>query len=151
MTTDLTCPVSFEKTDHNSVRVTGLLTIAMLAAFATTGWVVIAALLAADYTLRAWTGEASPMQRVGRRIARAAGIPELPKDKAPKKFAARIGWMFALAAVGLSFVSPLAGIAVGLSLLGFNVLDSVFDFCVGCWTYTYLVVPLQGRFPLLAL
>ena len=144
------CPISFQKVDHNSVRVTGLMTIAMLAAFAVTGSPVFAVALAADYTLRAWTGRTSPMQRLGRTIARAAGIPELMKDKAPKQFAARIGWMFAIAAVGLSFVSPTAGIAVGLSLLGFNVLDSVFDFCVGCWTYTAIVLPIQARFPALA-
>lgn len=136
------CPVSNQKVDHNTVRVTGLLTIAMLGAFAATGWVPIAAALAADYTVRAWTGATSPMQRAGRFLARAAGIAELPKDKAPKLFAARVGWMFAAAAVGLSFVSPTAGIVVGLSLLGFNVLDAVFDFCVGCWMYTLAIVPL---------
>lgn len=150
MTTEIICPVSSETTDHNAVRVTGLLTIATLASFALTGWVVFAALLAADYTVRAWLGGSSPMQRAGRAIARAVGIPALPSDAAPKRFAARIGWMFAVAAVGLSFVSPALGIGVGLSLLGFNVLDSVLDFCVGCWTYTRIVLPLEARFPSLA-
>ncbi|MCB9592737.1 MAG: DUF4395 domain-containing protein [Sandaracinaceae bacterium] len=140
------CPVSLERVDHNAVRVTGLLTVAMLAAYAISGWAVFAIVLAADYTVRAWTGGRSPMQRLGGRIARGLGIPALMQDKAPKQFAARIGWMFAVAASVLAFVSPTAGIVVGLSLLGFNVLDSVFDFCVGCWTYIHMVLPLSARF-----
>lgn len=139
------CPISSEKTDHNTVRVTGLLTILALATFAATGSVVLAALLAADCSVRAWTSSPSPMQRVGARIARAVGLPVLLKDKAPKRFAARIGWMFAVGAVGLSFISPVAGVAVGLTWLGFNVLDSVFGFCVGCWVYTNLAFPLEKR------
>ena len=50
-----------------------------------------------------------------------------------------------VAAACLALVSPTAGAAVALSLLGFNVLDSVFDSCVGCWTSTYLVVPFVSR------
>ena len=145
------CPVSLEQVDHNTVRVTGLLTIAMLAAYAISGWAVFAILLAADYTVRAWTKRPSPMQRLGKKIARTVGVPVLMKDAAPKRFAARIGWMFAVAAAGLAFVSPTAGIVVGLSLLGFNVLDSVFDFCVGCWTYIHIALPLRARIPALAI
>lgn len=147
MITATVCPVSSETTDHNAVRVTGLLTISALAAFAITGSVLVAALLAADYTVRAWTGGQSPMQRAGKRIARALGIAALPSDAAPKRFAARIGWVFAVAAAALSFASPAVGIGIGLSLLGFNVLDSVLDFCVGCWTYAHIVLPFQARFP----
>jgi hypothetical protein len=137
------CPVSFEYVDHNSVRVTGLLTIAMIAAFAATGFSLLAVALCADYAVRAWTSKTSPMQQLGGRIARALNIPELMKDKAPKRFAAQIGFLFAATAAALAFFSPSVAVGVALSLLFFNVLDSVFDFCVGCFCYTVLVVPMQ--------
>ncbi len=145
MTTATVCPISLERVDHNTVRVTGGLTIAMLAAFAVTGFAPIAVALAADYSIRAWTRHSSPMQLVARRIARGLGIPVQMKDKAPKQFAARIGFLFALAAALFAILNPVVAVGVGLTLLGFNVLDSVFDFCVGCFCYSNVVVRLQAR------
>ena len=143
--TNIACPVDLDQVDHNTIRITGLLTIALLAAYAITGLAGFVIALALDYTIRAWVGRTSPMQHAAGRLARALGTPVRMKDKAPKRFAARIGWLFAVAASALAFVHPTAGVIVGLSLLGFNVLDSVFDFCVGCWTYHRIVVPFFPR------
>lgn len=139
------CPVSFKYVDHNTVRVTGLMTIATLALFAATGWSLLAVALGADYAVRAWTEKPSPMQRLAALIARALRIPELMKDQAPKRFAAQIGFMFAATSAMLALFSPGAAVAVALSLLFFNVLDSVFNFCVGCFCFTFMVMPLQQR------
>lgn len=146
----IVCPISFQTVDHNASRMTCGLTIGALGGFALTGSPVIALPLLLDYTLRAWTDETSPMQAAAFSIARAVGLQELPSGKAPKQFAARIGWLFALATVFLMFSQPAAAVVVAVALGFFNLLDGVFDFCVGCWTYTYLVLPLQERIPAIA-
>ena len=53
--------------------------------------------------------------------------------------------IFAIASVALFFVSPVSAIGVGLALMVFNLLDGVFDVCVGCYTYTYVVLPVFGE------
>jgi hypothetical protein len=43
--------------------------------------------------------------------------------------------------VALLPLEPKAAVVVALILLFFNVLDGVFDFCVGCWMYSTFVLP----------
>jgi predicted membrane channel-forming protein YqfA (hemolysin III family) len=81
------------------------------------------------------------MQWLARRFARAIGIPEKRSDAAPKRFACRIGFFFALGTVALLPFAPAAAALVAAALLFFNVLDGVFDFCVGCWMYTAFLLP----------
>lgn len=144
------CPISNERTDHNANRITCLVTIAGIGALAATSAPAVAVGLAADYSLRAWTGYRSPMQRAAAGIGRALRVPVKLSDKAPKRFASRIGFLFALAAAILIFVAPTIAVVVALTLAFFNVLDGVFDFCVGCWMYGLLIAPNLHRFPVLA-
>jgi hypothetical protein len=62
---------------------------------------VLSAALTVDYAIRAWTRIPSPMQRLARWSARAAGIPEKRSGAAPKRFACRIGFFFALGTVAV--------------------------------------------------
>jgi len=150
MTRAAACPISYETIDHNVSRVTCILTIISLAAISvlavafaslrTVAW-VFAAALTLDYGIRAWTTHASPMQRLARGMARTLGIAEKPSDIAPKRFACRIGFFFAVGTVALLPVEPKAAVVVALILLFFNVLDGVYDFCVGCWMYSTFVLP----------
>ncbi|HEX3069110.1 MAG TPA: DUF4395 family protein [Thermoanaerobaculia bacterium] len=144
------CPVSYESVDHNASRVTCILTIVALAAISAMAvlWpglgriaLILAAALTLDYAIRAWTKYPSPMQWLARRFARAVGIAEKRSDAAPKRFACRIGFFFALGIVGLLPFAPVAAALVAAALLFFNVLDGVFDFCVGCWMYTTFLLP----------
>jgi hypothetical protein len=63
------------------------------------------------------------------------------KDQAPKMFAARLGLLFSAGAVLFFALSLPVSLVFGGILLVFATLDSVFDFCVGCLTYTYVVLP----------
>ena len=139
------CPVSLETADHNVARVTGFLTISVLGAYLAVGLWWILAVLAVDYTIRSFTPWKSPMQWIATGIARVIGLERLLQDKAPKQFAARIGWLFVAASTALFWVNPVASSIVAAALLGFNALDSVANFCVGCWTYTSIVIPLRRR------
>ena len=66
-------------------------------------------------------------------------------DKAPKIFAARVGFLFALASALLFFISLSASLVVALTLMCFALLESVFNLCVGCLVYTFIVFPLFHR------
>ncbi|HXH90936.1 MAG TPA: DUF4395 family protein, partial [Thermoanaerobaculia bacterium] len=150
MTKAAACPISYETVDHNASRVTCILTIVALAAISSMAvlWpglgtiaLILAAALTLDYAIRAWTRYPSPMQSLGRGFARAFGIPEKRSDAAPKRFACRIGFFFALGVVAFLPVAPRMAVMVAGALLFFNVLDGVFDFCVGCWMYTMFLLP----------
>lgn len=141
----LICPLSNLRTDRNVVRITGFMMAAMIALYAATGQIIFVVLIAVDYFLRAFTSvKHSPFSWIACQVARALKLTEKPIDKAPKMFAARVGFLFASATVVLYFVFPAASLVVGLSLMSFALLESVFDFCVGCVVYTYVVLPVFG-------
>ena len=48
---------------------------------------------------------------------------------------------FALGTVVLLPLAPTAAALIAGALLFFNVLDGVFDFCVGCWMYATFLLP----------
>jgi hypothetical protein len=63
----------------------------------------------------------------------------------PRCRTARVGFLFVLATVVLYPVYPIASLVVGLTLMGFALLESLADICVGCLVYTYIVWPLLGE------
>jgi hypothetical protein len=141
----LICHLSTMRVDRNVVRITGLMMAAMIALYAVTGQIIFIIVIAVDYCIRAFTPmQHSPFSWMACQIARLLNLDQKPIDKAPKIFAARVGFLFALAIVILYFVFPVASLVVGLSLMSFALLESVFDFCVGCVVYTYIVLPVFG-------
>ena len=119
----LVCPRSTLRTDRNVVRITGFMMAAMIALFALTGQVFFVAVIAVDYFLRASMPQRhSPFSWLACQIARLLQLDEKPIDKAPKIFAARVGFLFSLASVVLYFVFPAASLVVALSLMGFALL-----------------------------
>ena len=141
----LICPLSTMRTDRNIVRITGLMMAAMIALYVITGQIVFVVVIAIDYFIRAFTAvQYSPFSWLACQAAKLLRLQPKPIDKAPKIFAARVGFLFSLATVVLFFVFPAASLVVGLSLMGFALLESVFDFCVGCVVYTYIVLPVFG-------
>jgi hypothetical protein len=118
---------------------------AMIALYALTGFVLFVLAILIDFFIRAFTQrQYSPFSWLACQFAQLLEFPAKPIDKAPKIFAARVGFLFALATTILHFFSPTAGLIVGLSLMSFALLESVFDFCVGCVVYTYVVLPVFG-------
>lgn len=142
----LVCPVSTERISTNVVRVTGFFVVLGVAAFALTGFNWILPILALDLAVRGFGDPRfSPFGRLAAWVVDRAGVPGAPMDRAPKMFAARVGFLFAAAAFGLSFVWPPVGLGVALALGTFAALECVFNFCVGCVVYTYVVLPLAHR------
>ena len=148
----LVCPMSFERIDKNVVRITAILTAVIIALYAglslaseITSFAFMLA-IAIDYVIRVFTPfRFGPIGWVGTQIANRFNMTPDPMDKAPKMFAVRVGLIFAIASVSLFFVSPVSAVGVGLGLMAFNLLDGVLDVCVGCYTYTYVVLPIMGE------
>jgi hypothetical protein len=139
------CPVSTEQIDHAGVRTTGFLMAMMLLTYAATGLVALVAIAAADYALRAFfPARYSPVSRLSLGIATRAGTAGRLIDRAPKVFAARLGFVLALTSLLLHMISPAASVVVAVILSGFALLESLGDICVGCLIYAHVVYPVFG-------
>jgi hypothetical protein len=138
------CPISSERISRHVVRMTGFMMALMIALYLLTGNIAFIMAIVIDYFIRAFTAlPYSPFSWLAQRIVRRAGWKPNQIDKAPKIFAARVGWLFAAATAVLYFIAPPASMIVGAALMSFALLESVKDLCVGCLVYTVVVLPLM--------
>ena len=143
----MVCPVSGERVDENRIRATALGVVVTMGLFLMTGLWIVPAFLGVDFFIRAFTSfPFSPLSWLGSTMIRLLGTTPLLIDKAPKIFAARIGFVFSLL--------TLAGSLLGMDLLAFisastlvlfAFLECGLNFCMGCWVYTYVVYPLVRK------
>jgi hypothetical protein len=141
------CPVSPERVDENKVRATAFGVVVTMGFFLMTGWWIFPAMLSVDFFIRAFTRVPfSPISWLGHLLVRLLQVQPIWIDKAPKIFAARIGFLFS--------ILTLAGSLLGLSLFSyitastlviFAFLECGLNFCMGCWVYTYVVYPLVRK------
>jgi hypothetical protein len=141
------CPVSKEQVDENRVRATAFGVVISMGFFLMTGHWAIPAFLGIDFFIRAYTSYPfSPLSWLGSKLVQLLGTTPVRIDKAPKIFAARIGFIFSLL--------TLAGTFLGLDLLAyisastlvlFAFLECGLNFCMGCWVYTFVVYPLVRK------
>ncbi|MEM7114485.1 MAG: DUF4395 domain-containing protein [Chloroflexota bacterium] len=137
------CPISFEKINRPVVRLTGLMMASMIALYLLTNNVLFILAITVDYAIRAFTHlPTSPFGWLAQQLVRLFNWPPYFMDKAPKIFAARVGWLFAFTTAVLAFISPTASLITGTTLMVFAILESVFNLCAGCLVYHYIVFPL---------
>ena len=140
------CPISTERVDSHVVRLTGLMMACMIALYLVTGNLIFIVAILIDYFLRAFTKLSySPLSWVAAQIVRGFKMQPKQIDKAPKIFAARVGWLMALLTAVFHFIYPPAAIAIAATLMIFALLESVFNFCAGCVIYGRIVLPLMGE------
>ena len=143
------CPVSPLRVNGNAVRVTAFMIATMIMLYAYTDSIYFILAIVIDFFIRAFTSlKYSPFSWLAYQLVELLQLPNKPIDKAPKMFAARVGFLFTLAITALSFVHFPTSIVVGFILMGFALLEAVFNFCVGCLVYSYIVLPLFQK-PLL--
>ncbi|MGC4122193.1 MAG: DUF4395 domain-containing protein [Myxococcales bacterium] len=140
------CPVSFETVDERAARGVALVVMAATAVFVATPFKWIAALLAADFLVRAFvTPKVSPLAALVRSVLRTLKVAPKPTDAAPKRFAAGLGLVFSLTALVLWLGGLTTSAVIVASILAAcATLEGVFGFCLGCWVYT-LLKPLFAR------
>ncbi|HJV19792.1 MAG TPA: DUF4395 domain-containing protein [Sediminibacterium sp.] len=132
------CPVDFVAINENKVRVTGLLVFLLSVAYLLTGTPYIPAFLLIDFYLRAFhQGTYSPLNRVSTLVEKMGWISVKWTDRAPKRFAARIGFLL----TDLIFIASIvelhaAAYWLAVVLILFSFLESFFGFCAGCYVYS---------------
>ncbi len=141
---NLICPVSPHKVDENIVRFTALWVVLLSGLTVLYPNFYIPLYLTIDFSLRAFTkARFSPLSWVSYQFVFLLNLKPILIDKAPKIFAARIGFSFTL----LMSISALMGfniilISIGSILMFFAFLECGINFCTGCWVYTYIVLPI---------
>lgn len=142
------CPISEKRTDENVARLTGFQVAGWLALYLFTGFYPIILFVMIDYYLRTLpTTQYSPLSWVAYRLLRWKNVPVRQVDKAPKLFAARVGFLYAAFIAILHFFSAGFELFVAVQLIGFALLESVFNWCVGCLVYTYWIRPFYKKRP----
>lgn len=142
----LICPVSKEKVNKSVVRITALFIATFVVVYALTGNLYFILGITIDFVIRAFTSaKFSPLSFLAHKTAYLLKIKPQSIDKAPKLFASRVGFLFSVATIALFPINPVASVIVSLILMSFALLEAVFDFCMGCVVYTYVVLPLNSR------
>ncbi|HPE78305.1 MAG TPA: DUF4395 domain-containing protein [Draconibacterium sp.] len=139
----LVCPISDERIDEQVTRINALLGILLISAGLLFNSVIFIAFLTVDYYIRAFSkARYSPVGFISLQMANVLNLDKKEIDKAPKVFAARIGFLMSLSVtILMTFQLNTASLAVGAVLAFFASLEFVLAICMGCILYTYLVLP----------
>ncbi|WP_163325870.1 DUF4395 domain-containing protein [Draconibacterium mangrovi] len=139
----LVCPISKDVVDEKITRINALIGILLIVTAFVMDSSIFLIVLMADFFMRAFTQvKLSPISYVSYCLSNALNLKEKPIAKAPKIFAARLGFVMSLIIVGL-FLAQLntAAIVIAGMLVFFASLEFAIGICLGCILYTYLVLP----------
>ncbi|MCY7352696.1 MAG: DUF4395 domain-containing protein [Cytophagaceae bacterium] len=134
------CPTDQISVNEIQVRLTAGWVLLTTLAYLFTGWVGFPLLLLLDFSLRAFNqGAYSPFFRLSGWVVGRFSLGYVATDRAPKRFAAYIGLVFAASLVVLTLTQQwLVVWPLGAVLVVFAFLESVLGFCAGCYVYTFL-------------
>ena len=142
MMKQIICPLSNEYVNERVTRINALLAILLTATAFLLNSVIFLIFLTADFYTRAFTNARySPISYLSHRMVNALNLNKKEINKAPKIFAARMGFIMSLA-ITVLFLLQLntAAIAVGGILIFFASLEFALAICIGCIIHTYLVL-----------
>jgi len=143
----LVCPISDERINEQVTRINALFGIVLVVGGFVFNSVFFFVFLMADFYIRAFTkAKFSPVSYLSFSMANALNLNKKSIDKAPKIFAARIGFLMTLAITALFlFQLNTAAFVVGGVLIFFATLEFALAICMGCIMYTYLVLPFYRK------
>ena len=128
--------------DSNTIRVIAAQVVVLTAILLIFKSWFIAVFLVIDFGIRAFTNGLSPLAFIGKTILQKAGVKPKQVFAPPKKFAALLGFSFSSFILILLLLNAVtAATIVGLLLIVAAFLEAVFNICLGCYAYNYLVVP----------
>lgn len=139
----IVCPISNEHINEQVTRINALLGIILTVAGFVFNSAFFFIFLSADFYIRGFSNvKYSPISYLSYRMANALNLDKKNIDKAPKIFAARIGFLMSLIITVLVLAEfNAAAYAVGGILVFFATLEFALAICMGCIIYTYLVLP----------
>ncbi|MFN7846351.1 MAG: DUF4395 domain-containing protein [Bacteroidia bacterium] len=102
--------------------------------------------LFADFVLRAFTGQPSPLAAVAKVIVDLLKLQAKPQLATPKKFAAGIGSVLSLSLfILVSCHQSQTAKMIGSIIILFALLEAVFTICVGCYIFNLFVAPFKNK------
>lgn len=139
------CPISTKRVDANIVRIISSQVALITLALVITGNAFLALLLLFDFTVRmSRRPELSLFHLIAKEMVSRCKIAPKPCDESPKRFALGMGFFtsFLLVVLYLTGFYSIAS-AVAVLLLLAALLETVFDFCIGCKLY-YAIQLIKG-------
>jgi hypothetical protein len=144
---NLVCPISDQRVNEQVTRFNAMFAIGILVMAFVLNSVILFVFLMADFFIRAFTTiKFSPISFLSHSLNNTLSLPVKLIDKAPKIFAARLGFLMTSAIAGL-FIFDLktASIVVSGILIICASLEFLFAVCAGCIIYTYLILPFYKK------
>jgi len=144
---NIVCPISDQRINEQVTRLNAMFTIGTIVLAFVLNSSILFVFLMADFFIRAFTEvKFSPISFVSHYLSNTLNLPVKLIDKAPKIFAARMGFLMTTGIAGLFiFDLKLASAIVSGMLIFFASLEFLFAFCVGCLIYTYLILPFYKK------
>jgi len=144
---NLVCPISDQRVNEQVTRFNALFAIGIILLAFIMNSAVLLVFLMADFFIRAFTEiKFSPLNFASHYLSNTLSLPVKLIDKAPKIFAARLGFLMTAVISGLFiFDLKLASIVISGMLIFFASLEFLFAICVGCMIYTYLILPFYKK------
>jgi len=144
---NLVCPISDQRVNEQVTRFNALFAIGIIVLAFVMNSAMLFVFLMADFFMRAFTEiKFSPLNYVSHYLSNALNLPVKLIDKAPKVFAARLGFLMTTLISGFFiFNLKLVSIVVAGMLIFFASLEFLFAICVGCMIYTYVILPFYKK------
>lgn len=144
---NLVCPISDQRVNEQITRLNAMLVVGILVLAFVLNSIFLFVFLMADFFIRAFTNvKFSPISFTSHSLSNALNLPIRMIDKAPKIFAAQLGFLMTMAITVLFIFSfKIAATAVATILIFFASLEFFLAICVGCLIYTYLILPFYKK------
>jgi hypothetical protein len=144
---NLVCPISDQRINEQISRFNALFAIGIIVLAFVMNSAILLVFLMADFFIRAFTEiKFSPLNFASHYLSNTLSLPVKLIDKAPKVFAARLGFLMTALISGLFiFDLKLASMVVSGLLVFFAGLEFMFAICVGCMIYSYLILPFYKK------
>ena len=144
---NLVCPISDQRVNEQVTRLNAMFAIGIIVLAFILNSVFLFIFLMTDFFIRAFTEiKFSPISFASHSLSNALNLPVKLIDKAPKIFAARLGFLMTAAIASLFIFSlKIASIVVASMLIFFAGLEFLFAICIGCLIYSYLILPFHKK------
>ena len=144
---NIVCPISDERVNEQVTRLNAMFAIGIIVLAFVMNSVFLFVFLMADFFIRGFTSiRFSPINYASHYLSNAFNFPVKMIDKAPKVFAARLGFLMTTVIASLYILNlKLAAIIVSGILIFFASLEFLFALCVGCMIYSYLILPFYKK------
>lgn len=144
---NILCPISDEKINEKIVRFIAVLTFLIALVFVFKPYILIVVFLTFDFYARGFgLSHFSILSMTGLRLKNYIPFRSKTIDKAPKIFAARIGFMLSLLALILLLSHAILAAQITIVVLAFFAfLEWSAGFCAGCYFYSWIILPYFGK------